>query len=45
MAQPMTQQACSKEGGREGSRPPPDFGGSVNPISTRGGHIIPTQYY
>ena len=24
---------------------PPDFGRSVNPISTRGGHIIPTQYY
>ena len=29
-----------------GSLPPPDFGGSVNPISTRGDTLsIPTQYY
>ena len=25
--------------------PPPVFGRSVNPISSRRGHIIPTQYY
>ena len=31
---------------REGGRgAPPDFGSSVNPISTRGGHIQPTNYY
>ena len=33
----------SQAGG--GARAPPLFGRSVNPISTRGGHIIPTQYY
>ena len=32
-------------GGAGGARAPPVFGRSVNPISTRGGHIIPTQYY
>ena len=34
-------QACWKGGGREGVRPPPVFGRSVNPISTRGGTLSP----
>ena len=32
-------------GGAGGPRAPPLFVRSVNPISTRGWHIIPTQYY
>ena len=32
-------------GGARGAQAPPVFGRSVNPISTSGGQIIPTQYY
>jgi hypothetical protein len=38
----VSQQACRKGGG---GFSPSVFGRSVSPISTRGGHIIPTQYY
>jgi len=36
-----------QQGGRPGGGhvPPHLFGGSVTPFSTRGGDIIPTQYY
>ena len=34
-------QACSKVGGRGGAAAPPDFGESVNPISTRGDTLSP----
>ena len=32
-------------GRAEGAAAPPDFGRSVNPISTRGGWLCPPQYY
>ena len=32
-------------GGAEGAMASPDFGISVNPISTRGGEIMPTKSY
>ena len=41
-------QGCCKrgaEGGISPSPPPQVFDRKVNPISTRGGYIIPTQYY
>ena len=37
--------AVARGGGGLNPPPPPVLGKSLNPISTRGEHIIPTQYY
>ena len=42
----FTMHACAKYRGADGgAMAPPDFGRSVNPISTRGVRLYPPQYY